>query len=187
MKLAARSLCFLALVLSPALTARADTTPFAGKAHAIPGTVEAEHWDKGPRGEAYEDADDENRGVDYREKTSVDIEKRDDASNGHGVGWIRAKEWLVYTVEVKEAGTYRIEIPVASKKEGGIFHIEFDGRDVTGPLRIPDTGSWQQLTLLKADGVTLEKGIFRMKVVMDEDGASGGIGDIDLFRFVRAK
>ena len=165
----------------------AETEPFTGEPAVIPGVIEAEHWDKGPAGEAYADSDEENRGADYREETSVDIEERDDASNGHGVGWIRAEEWLIYTVEVVEAGTYRIEMPVASKKEGGVFHIEFDGRDVTGPLRIPDTGSWQQLTLLEKEGVRLEKGTFRMKVVMDENGESGGIGDIDLFRFVRVE
>jgi len=126
-------------------------------------------------------------GVDYREPTGVDIEGRSDASNDHGVGWTREGEWLVYTVEVKESGLYRLKIPVASEKEGGLFHIEMDGRDVTGPLRIPDTGSWQQLELLSHDDIRLEKGRHRMKVVMDENGESGGIGDFDLFRFERSE
>ena len=86
---------------------------------------------------------------------------------------------------MKESGTYRIEMPVASNKEGGIFHIEMSGKDVTGPMRLPDTGGWQQLQLLKHEGVKLKKGTFQMKVVMDENGASKSIGDIDLFRFVK--
>lgn len=180
---------FVPIVVSlgvPALL-RAETEPFSGKPHPIPGVVEAEHWDKGPAGIAYSDVDEENRGEDYREPTAVDIEKRDDASNGHGVGWIRAGEWLVYTVEIVETGTYRIEMPVASNKEGGLFHIEIDGRDVTGPIRIPDTGSWQQLETITVEKVDLEKGVRKMKVVMDENGESTAIGDIDLFRFVRAE
>lgn len=169
--------------LSP--LAYSDTKPWNGEPHSIPGTIEAEHWDTGPAGVAYSDTDPENRGEDYREKTEVDIEKRSDASNGHGVGWTREGEWLVYTVEVKESGTYKIEIPVASKKEGGLIHLEFDGKDVTGSMRIPDTGGWQTLQLITKEGVVLEKGIFQMKLAMPEKGESGGIGDIDCFRFVR--
>ncbi len=79
-------------------------------------------------GIAYYDIDEENHGENYREKTQVDIEKRPDASNGHGIGWTKKGEWLVYTVEVKESGTYHIEMPVASKKKGGVFHIEVNGK-----------------------------------------------------------
>lgn len=163
----------------------AKTTPYLGQPHVIPGLIEAEHYDKGKAGVAYKDVDPQNRGADYREATGVDIEKRDDASNGHGVGWTKKGEWLVYTVEVKSSGAYTIEMPVASKKKGGIFHLEMNGKDVTGPIDVPDTGSWQQLRLLKHSGVKLEKGSYRMKVVMDSEGPSGSIADIDYFKFVK--
>src|SRR5690606_10555010 len=84
----------------------AETTPWSGKPHVIPGKVEAEHFDKGKPGVAYYDVDEKNLGEDYREPTQVDIEKRDDASNGHGIGWTRKGEWLIYTVEVRQAGEY---------------------------------------------------------------------------------
>ncbi|MEX2578947.1 MAG: hypothetical protein WD342_07805 [Verrucomicrobiales bacterium] len=70
----------------------AKTAPFGGKPHGIPGLIEAEHYDEGASGVAYEDVDPENRGADYREATGVDIEKRDDASNGHGIGWTKKGE-----------------------------------------------------------------------------------------------
>jgi len=164
----------------------ADTTPFSDKPSAIPGLIEAEHWDKGEAGVAYADADEQNRGEDYRESTSVDIEKRSDASNGHGVGWTRPGEWLVYSVVIAEDGNYTLEIPVASKGKGGTFHIEMDGKDVTGPITIPDTGSWQKLVVLKHEGVTLTKGTYKMKVDMTTGGPGGGIGDIDYFKFVKS-
>ena len=69
----------------------------------------------------WKDNDPKNQGADYRKNTQVDIEKRGDASNGYGVGWINAGEWLNYTVEVKESGTYDIKIPVAAQKVGGLF------------------------------------------------------------------
>jgi hypothetical protein len=180
-----------AILIALTLTAHADKPspkpkPYKGVVQTIPGVVEAEHYDEGPAGVAYFDVDEKNQGVDYRGETQVDIEKRPDASNGHGIGWIREKEWVLYTVAVKKAGVYRLEIPVASNKPGGTFHIEFDGKDVTGPLTIPDTGGWDKLKTIKKKGITLKAGKQLMKIVMDKDGESGGIGDIDLVRFVKA-
>ena len=165
--------------------AHADSKPFKGKAQQIPGKIEAEHYDEGKPGVAYRDNDVKNSGVDYRGPTQVDIEKLPDASNGHGIGWTRKGEWLNYTVEVKETGTYYIEIPVASNKRGGIFHLEIAGKDITGPIRIPDTGGWQILKLLKHENVKLKKGRHVMRAVMDSQGPSGSIGDIDYFKFVK--
>jgi len=171
--------------LCSVFAAEPNHTPFRGKIPSIPGFVEAEHWDEGPAGVAYSDVDEQNRGAPYREETQVDIEKRSDASNGHGIGWVRATEWLVYTVEVKKSGSYSLEIPVASRRSGGTFHIEFDGKDVTGPITIPDTGGWDKLQTLNLKGVKLKKGRQVMKLVMDKNGENGGIGDIDLVRFTK--
>ena len=176
----------LSVLVSPSAHSE-ETTPFSGKPAVIPGLIEAEHWDKGAPGVAYYDVDEENRGENYREETQVDIEKRSDASNGHGVGWTKEGEWLIYTVEVKESGTYEISIPVASKKKGGNFRIEFDGKDVTGAISIPDTTSWQKLETISQKGVKLEKGTFKMKVVLYENGESNSIADIDYFKFVKTK
>ena len=65
---------------------KADSKPYKGKVHQIPGKIEAEHYDEGAPGKAYYDVDKKNLGADYREVTQVDIEKRSDASNGHGIG-----------------------------------------------------------------------------------------------------
>ena len=168
-------------------SARSDETPrpFGGTAHKIPGLIEAEHYDDGPPGVAYRDNDANNHGADYRKNTQVDIEQRTDASNGHGIGWPVAGEWLSYTVEVLAGGTYAIDMPVASNKQGGLFHLEIDGNDLTGPIRIPDTGGWTILKKISHKGVKLKKGVHRIRVVMDEVGPSSNIGDIDYFKFTR--
>ena len=157
--------------------------PFGGKPQSIPGKVEMEHYDAGAPGTAYKDNDPKNQGADYRKNTQVDIEKRGDASNGHGVGWINAGEWINYTVEVKESGTYDIKIPVAAQKVGGLFHLEIEGKDLTGPIRIPDTGGWTQLKTVIHKGLKLTKGSHVIRVVMDENGESGYVGDIDCMIF----
>ena len=73
----------------------------------------------------------------------------------------------------KKAGSYSLEVPVASRRSGGTFHIEFDGKDVTGPITIPDTGGWDKLQTLSFTGVTLKKGRQMMKLVMDKTEKTG--------------
>ena len=161
----------------------ADSNPYKGKPHQIPGKIEAEHFDEGKPGSAYHDLDEKNLGANYRGPTQVDIEKRPDASNGHGIGWTREGEWLNYTVEVKQSGTYSLEIPVASNKKGGVFHLEIGGKNITTPIQIPDTGGWQILKLLRQEKIKLTKGRHVIRVVMDSKGPSGSTGDIDYFKF----
>lgn len=124
------------------------------------------------------------RAQDYREQTQVDIEKRDDdASNGHGVGWTKKGEWLIYSVTIKQSGKYTLSIPVASSKSGGKFHLELDGKDVTGPLSVPDTGGWDKLQVIEKSDIELPEGNHRIKILMDEEGESTSIGDIDCLIF----
>ena len=164
---------------------QADSKPFKGKVHQIPGKIEAEHYDEGGPGKAYYDVDTKNLGADYRGVTQVDIEKRSDASNGYGIGWTRKGEWLNYSVDIKESGTYTIEMPVASNKIGGLFVLEIKGTALCNPIQIPDTGGWDKLKLIKCVGVKLIKGRHVIRVVMLDQGESGSIGDIDYFNFVK--
>ena len=178
-------LAALITVSAIAISEEMKDGPFGGERHSIPGLIEAENYDHGPAGVAYKDKDNKNEGVPYREDTGVDIEGRPDASNGHGIGWTRKGEWLTYSVEVRRDGRYAIVMPVASNKQGGTFHIEMNGEDVTGPIEVPDTGGWQTLKTIYKRHVDLKKGEYVMKVVMDSEGPSGSIGDIDYFRFIR--
>ena len=66
-----------------------------------------------------------------------------------------------------------------------MFHLEIQGKAITKPIRIPDTGGWDKLKLIKTSGVKLAKGRHVIRVVMDEQGPSGSIGDIDYFKFVK--
>jgi hypothetical protein len=162
--------------------------PYKDRIHVIPGTVETEDFDEGGEGVAYHDLDPKNqetKGPPYRPPTGVDLEWREEASGKFNLGWTRPGEWLVYTVEVRESGTYTIEMQVASNKKGGLFHLEFNGVDRTGPIDVPDTGGWKILKPHAKKGVRLEAGRFAMKAVMDKEGESRSIGDIDYFKFVK--
>lgn len=173
------------LLVSVLIAAGVDAEPFRDGPRSIPGLIEAEDFDAGDAGVAYHDLTESNHGADYRGRTQVDIERRSDASNGHGIGWVRAGEWLTYTVEAADSGPYTLEILVAAAKAGGRFHVEFDGKDVTGPIQVPDTGGWTKLQAIRVHGVRVPAGRTVMKLVMDADGASGYVGDIDCMTFRR--
>jgi hypothetical protein len=161
--------------------------PYQGRLYVIPGAIEAEDFDEGGEGVAYYDMDPENQEKHqppYRD-TGVDLQWREDASGKFNLGWTRAGEWLVDTVDVRESGTYTIEMMVASKNRGGTFHLEFNGVDRRGPIEVIDTGGWKFLKPMSKTGVQLVAGRFAMKIVMDKAGESRSIGDIDYFRFVK--
>jgi murein DD-endopeptidase MepM/ murein hydrolase activator NlpD len=159
--------------------------PFGGKFHVIPGRIEAEDYDEGPAGVAYEDADVKNNGADYRGKVGVDIEPRAEASGGFNLGWTRPGEWTAYTVDVRESGVYDIHIPVACLQKGGTFFLEFNGKNVSGPIQVPDTGAWEILKPFRHESVRLSAGTYVMKARLDTPGERGSIGDLDYFEFVR--
>src|SRR6185369_10237792 len=89
------------------------------------------------------DSDPSNNGGAYRLDEGVDIEgTTDNAVPGYDVGWTQGGEWLNYTVNVTTTGHYSLSARVASQGDGGAFHIEMDGNDVSGPVVVPDTTGW---------------------------------------------
>ena len=145
------------------------STPYTGTPIALPGTIEFENYDAGGEGVAYHDSTAGNAGGVYR-TNRVDIAAAADTGGGYVVGWTTAGEWLKYTVNVTAAGTYTIDVRVASSGVGGTFHVEVDGVDKTGPLAVPNTGGWQTWTTISKSGVALASGQQIVRVVMDTAG-----------------
>ena len=96
----------------------------------LPGKVEFENYDGGGHDIAYYETTAANTGGVYR-SNAVDIQATTDTGGGYLVGWTKAGEWLKYTVNVVAAGTYTLDVRVASKGAGGTFHIEVNGVDKT--------------------------------------------------------
>lgn len=134
-----------------------------GVPHAIPGTIEAVHFDVGDAGIAYQDSDNVHQGDGPRDNTYVDTEYR--VPNGN-VGWIAQDEWLEYTVNAEE-GTYTIDIQIASETSNGKFHIEFNGTDATNVQAVPNTGNWDKFETLTINNVAISAGEQIMRVYMD--------------------
>jgi glucose/arabinose dehydrogenase/PKD repeat protein len=153
------------------------TSPFNGTPIMVPGVLEAEHFDAGPQGSAYVDTTAGNAGGAFR-AGDVDVEPVAGGA-GYNVGWAGAGEWLQYSVQVQTAGIYELAFRVASEGPGGVFHLEVNGSDVTGPVAVPDSGGWQSWTVVRVPGVTLATGAQTWRLVLDSNGAHGGVGNFD--------
>jgi endonuclease/exonuclease/phosphatase family metal-dependent hydrolase len=149
-----------------------------GTAWSIPGTVQAADFDSGGEGAAYHDTSGGNSGGAYR-ATDVDIAAVD---GGYCVGWAMAGEWLRYTVNVTSGGAYTVSVRVASAGDGGTFHIEVGGQDVTGAMRIPNTGSWTSFQDVSANA-SIPGGLQSMRIVLDSNGATGAVGNFQFVHF----
>ncbi len=137
---------------------------FGGVARVIPGRIEAEDYDLGGEGIGYVDTTPGDEGGFVYRTDDVDIKaSRED---GFAIGWFAAGEWLEYTVEVRETGAYSIAARVGSALSDRTFHIEVDGRDVTGAIPVPQTPDWDRYVTVRISGVLLEGGRRRVRVVM---------------------
>ncbi len=138
--------------------------PFGGSARPIPGTIEAEDYDVGGQGVAYNDADAVNNGPNVaREDEGVDIEARD---GGQSVGWTADGEWLEYTVNAT-GGTYDLEARIATITTGKSIIAKLDGITL-GTFNLPNTGDWGTFETVKIENVNVTGGndkILRLEFV----------------------
>jgi len=144
--------------------ASSTETPFNGTAATIPGTVQAENYDNGGQGVAYNDADAANQGGQYRTADGVDIEATTDTGGGYDVGWTNAGEWMKYTVNVTTAGVYTLQVRLASESAGNTLHVESDGVNISGTIAVPNTGGWQtwQTATVTTSSLTAGQHILRI-------------------------
>ncbi|HWF86750.1 MAG TPA: carbohydrate-binding protein [Vicinamibacterales bacterium] len=156
----------------------AASTPFTGTAIALPGTIQAENYDKGGEGVAYHDTTAGNSGGVYR-SDGVDIKVTTDTSGSYNIKSVRATEWLNYSVSVASAGTYTVDFRMASSGTGGTVHLMLDGTNVTGSVALPDTGGWDTWKTVSKTGVALSAGAHVLKLVIDANGSGGTAADIN--------
>ena len=140
--------------------------------------MQFENYDAGGADVAYYDTTATNLGGAYR-ANAVDIKAATDTGGGYLVGWTTAGEWLNYTVNVAAAGTYAIDVRLASNGVGGTFHLEVNGVNQTGAIAVPNTGGWSSWKTVTKTGVALGAGTQVLKVVMDTIGASGSVANFN--------
>lgn len=153
-------------------------TPYKGP-HHIPGTLEAEDFDEGGEGVAWHESDTKTGNAAYRGSTAVEV-TASSASNGYHIGDVQPGEWMCYTLEVTQEGTYSIDTYIV-KGDGssGTFYFEVDGRGASRSMQMPQ-GGWEDFSQkVTAAGIQLTAGKHILKYYANDPG------NVDRFVFTR--
>ncbi len=125
---------------TPVPTTRVPQAPYPG-AHALPCLVEAEHFDAGGEGVAYHDLEAANLGGDatLRPGEGVDLET---AGGVTDVCYVRAGEWLAYTVDAAAGGDVVLTLRAANPDPAPkAVKVGLDGVPA-GEVLVDGTGGW---------------------------------------------
>lgn len=118
-----------------------------------------------------------NSGYSYR-NDGVDIYPSTNSllPNGHYIGSINNGEWVVYTVNVTEAGQYDLTLLMTGN--GGVVSALIDGQSVITNFTLPNIGNytdWQNVIIGK---VNLKAGTTKLKLLFNTGGFN--LGSIQL-------
>ncbi len=141
--------------------------PYNGIVHPIPGIIQAEEYDLGGNGIAYNDATTGNTGgATFRTDEDVDLETCTDAGGGYNLGYATAGEWLEYTVNVTTTGTYDLNFRVACNGDGRTVSVSMDGTTIANNVAIPNTAAWQtwQTVMVKNVPLTAGQKVMRLTI-----------------------
>ena len=110
---------------------------------SIPGSFEAEDFDKGGEGFTFHDSDSNREGdKNYRsDSEGVDFVV---GNGGTAIGYTATNEWLEYSIDVKEAGGYSYVATVSSGVTGSGFSIGLNNNGTITTLAkvsVPQTGN----------------------------------------------
>ncbi|WP_291942538.1 cellulase family glycosylhydrolase [Chitinophaga sp.] len=138
-------------------------------------TIAAVDYDLGRNGYAYNDLDTAsyhytpgvntrgNRGGAYR-NDGTDIRMAD---GQYEIFSIEDGEWLQYTVQVPQAGNYRISVKAAKDSGDAVCSIWVNDRKATGDVAMPVVQGWQDIPVGQ---VKLTKGSNRIRIYFSKGG-----------------
>ena len=162
--------------------------------HYIPGVVHMSDFDLGRLNEAYYDVDNANYSLSTGEfqawnagwvyrNDGVDIETNTDPvnSNGYHIGFSAKGEWINYTTQINESGVYTAKLRVASQANGGSFHLEIDGEEVTSTESTTSTGGWSTFQNFNVTDILLEQGEHVLTFMFDNN-TSFNISSIEFIK-----
>ena len=99
------------------------------------------------------------------------------AGEGNTVSYIAEGEWLEYTVNIEQAGTYDLAFRYASGNPsgGGPFHIEIDGKIMANNITVAFTNAnWNTWATKTVTGIILPAGKHIIRLVFDKAGFNIG-------------
>ena len=72
-------------------------------------------------------------------------------------------------INVATSGVYDIDVRASTTFSNSAYHIKIDGRNVTGTITVPSTGSWSTFKWAGTKRVSLTAGNHVMKVFADRE------------------
>jgi hypothetical protein len=147
--------------------------PYGGTAATIPGTVQAENYDTGGQGVAYNVTSVNGTDNGYR-SDGVDLEVTSDTGGGVDLGWTSGTQWFRYTVNAASAGTYTVSFRVAAPSAVmDAFHLSnSSGTNLSGNVNLPATGGFQNWATVTAN-VTLPAG--QQTLTLNQDNGNWNV------------
>ena len=79
---------------------------------------------------------------DYDDMSGVQTEGTTDTGGILNVGWIDQGDWMDYNINVPSAGTYEVDLRLASINSGRQLQLRNNGNTLT-TVTVPNTGGWQ--------------------------------------------
>ena len=141
--------------LTTRLAALEDASVGHGTGTFLPARLRAEAYNLGGPGIGYVDHTPGNEGGAYR---NDDVDIKTSIEGGYAVGWITAGEWLAYTVNAPQTGVFALTARVGTTLPDRTFRIEVDGRDMTGPVNVPQFAEWDQYATVALPSMQLTAG-----------------------------
>jgi len=143
-------------------------TPYNFVPQYIPGHIEAEHYDEGGNGIAFNDDSDVDRDCHDR-NDDVDTQECEDLNGGCNTGWSNDGEWLEYTT-INTPGLYKVKARMASNNNTGRISFSIDG-EVLCTLDAPgESDGWQDWHTAEASSIPIPGGKHTLRVFLDEGG-----------------
>ncbi|SHM09015.1 galactose-binding domain-containing protein [Actinacidiphila paucisporea] len=152
------------------------TGPFGGTPAAVPGTVQAENYDTGGQGSAYNATSVNGNGTAYR-ADGIDLEATSDTGGGYDLGWTSGGQWFRYTVNAASAGSYTVGLRVAAPAAvSGALHLsDASGANLSGAVNLAATGGWQNWATATTT-VTLPAG--RSVLTLNQDNGGWNLNSL---------
>src|ERR1700728_4171445 len=147
--------------------------PYGGTPAAVPGVVQAENYDTGGQGVAYNVTSTNGTGNSYR-SDGIDLETTSDTGGGYDLGWTSGGQWFRYTVNAASAGSYTVSFRVAapSAVTDALHLASASGAHLSGNVSIPAPGGWQNWSTVTA---TVELAAGQQTLAVDEDNGGWNV------------
>ncbi len=182
------------------IVTRERQRPWSGLPLSIPGTIQAEDFDRGGPGRGFSEATPGNQGGStYRQRSwpqwtrpapayrlrydPAAVDEPVDVSAAGDVIQVEMSrgEWLAYSTLIAQDGRYEVTVS-ASSTVGALMHLSVDGADVTGPISISDTGGTGRVRTTALVIVELTAGHRQVRMMLDD--GSAGIDKLNVSMFV---